>query len=77
MGKPTGFMEYERHLPSDRAANERIKDWNEFHTHLDTFSLKLQGARCMDCGVPFCHSGIMVKNMTENTMLLTPSEPGS
>lgn len=62
MGKPTGFMEYERQLPEDRAPKERIKDWKEFHTHFDTASLQLQGARCMDCGVPFCHAGVVTGN---------------
>lgn len=57
MGKPTGFMEFERKLPEDRPPEERIKDWNEFHTHFDADSLKEQGARCMNCGIPFCHTG--------------------
>ncbi|MCD7854160.1 MAG: glutamate synthase subunit beta [Clostridiales bacterium] len=57
MGKPTGFMEYKRELPTDRAPEERIKDWNEFHTHFDEKSLEKQGARCMNCGIPFCHTG--------------------
>ena len=57
MGKPTGFLEYERQLPEDRPPKERIKDWDEFHTHFDLEKLRLQGARCMDCGVPFCHTG--------------------
>ena len=57
MGKPTGFLDYERELPQDRPAEIRIKDWGEFHTHSDIEELKIQGARCMDCGVPFCHAG--------------------
>ncbi|MCC8013595.1 MAG: glutamate synthase subunit beta [Eubacterium sp.] len=57
MGKPTGFMEYKRELPTDRSPEERIKDWNEFHTHFDEKSLEKQGARCMNCGIPFCHTG--------------------
>ena len=57
MGKPTGFLEYERQLPEDRPPKERMKDWNEFHTHFDLEKLRLQGARCMDCGIPFCHTG--------------------
>lgn len=57
MGKPTGFLEYERQLPEDRPPKERMKDWNEFHTHFDLEKLRLQGARCMDCGIPFCHAG--------------------
>ncbi|MCG8502113.1 MAG: glutamate synthase subunit beta [Firmicutes bacterium] len=64
MGKPTGFMEYERELPADRSPEERMKDWAEFHLHFDEEKLKIQAARCMDCGIPFCHSGIMIKGMT-------------
>lgn len=60
MGKPTGFLEYQRQLPADRPVKERIKDWKEFHTHFDEKSLQLQGARCMDCGVPFCHAGVVI-----------------
>jgi glutamate synthase (NADPH/NADH) small chain len=57
MGKPTGFIEYLRELPVDRTPQERIKDWNEFHHHMEEKRLRNQGARCMDCGVPFCHTG--------------------
>ena len=57
MGKPTGFIEYLRELPLDRKPTERIRDWNEFHHHMDDKRLRQQGARCMDCGVPFCHTG--------------------
>ena len=60
MGKPTGFLEYMRKLPEDRPPEERIKDWGEFHTHMDIKELQLQGARCMDCGVPFCHAGMQI-----------------
>jgi len=63
MGKPTGFIEYLRELPQDRAAIERIQDWNEFHHHLPEAKLRQQGARCMDCGVPFCHTGQLVSGM--------------
>ncbi len=63
MGKPTGFIEFERELPSDRAPLERVKDWNEFHLHLPEDRLKKQGARCMDCGIPFCHSGTIISGM--------------
>ena len=62
MGKPTGFMEYKRELPPDRQPLERIKDWNEFHEHFSDEKQQLQGARCMDCGIPFCHSGLMINN---------------
>ena len=63
MGKPTGFMEYERELPEDRSPLERVKDWNEFHEHFSEEKLKHQGARCMDCGIPFCHTGQLISGM--------------
>ena len=63
MGKPTGFMEYQRELPADREPLERINDWNEFHLHLPEEKLRAQGARCMDCGIPFCHTGALVSGM--------------
>jgi glutamate synthase (NADPH/NADH) small chain len=63
MGKPTGFMEYQRELPADRSPEERIKDWQEFHLHFPDEKLQIQGARCMDCGVPFCHTGALVNNL--------------
>jgi len=63
MGKPTGFMEYQRELPADRPPLERIKDWNEFHHPMPEEKLKLQAARCMECGTPFCHSGVMINGM--------------
>ena len=57
MGKPTGFIEYLRELPADRPPAGRIADWKEFHLHLPEAGLRKQGARCMDCGTPFCHTG--------------------
>ncbi|MGI9247099.1 MAG: glutamate synthase subunit beta [Steroidobacteraceae bacterium] len=63
MGKPTGFIEYLRELPVDRAPLERTADWNEFHPHLEEKRLRQQGARCMDCGVPFCHTGKLISGM--------------
>jgi len=60
MGKSTGFLEYNREVPKDRAPLERIKDWAEFHLELPEEKQQLQGARCMDCGVPYCHSGMMI-----------------
>lgn len=63
MGKPTGFLEYLRELPLDRKATDRIKDWNEFHLHLDEKKLQDQAARCMDCGIPFCHTGTLLSGM--------------
>jgi len=58
MSTPTGFMEYQRQLPADRDPAERVKDWEEFHKHLEEEELQTQGARCMDCGTPYCHTGI-------------------
>jgi glutamate synthase (NADPH/NADH) small chain len=63
MGKPTGFMEYARELPLVRPPAERIADWSEFHGHADEALLQKQGARCMDCGVPFCHTGVVIEGM--------------
>jgi glutamate synthase (NADPH/NADH) small chain len=57
MGKVTGFMEFERVLPASRDPKERVANWREFHDHLPEKTLREQGARCMDCGVPFCHTG--------------------
>ena len=63
MGKPTGFIEYLRELPADRPPLERIRDWGEFHYHMEVKKLQQQGARCMDCGVPFCHTGTLLSGM--------------
>tara|TARA_B100001250_G_scaffold414521_1_gene453515 strand:- start:4387 stop:5880 length:1494 start_codon:yes stop_codon:yes gene_type:complete len=60
MGKPTGFMEFDRSLPVDRSPLLRIEDWNEFHEVMPESKLRDQGARCMDCGIPFCHLGDVV-----------------
>jgi glutamate synthase (NADPH/NADH) small chain len=60
MAKPTGFIEYDRALPADRPPKERVKDWNEFHAAFKTEEeYREQAARCMDCGTPFCHSGVL------------------
>jgi glutamate synthase (NADPH) small chain len=63
MGKPTGFIEYLRELPKDRSAAERVADWKEFHQPMPEADLRTQGARCMDCGIPFCHTGILISGM--------------
>ncbi len=63
MAKPTGFMEYERELPADRAPQERIQDWQEFHLQFPEDKLVVQAARCMDCGIPFCHTGKILNGM--------------
>ncbi len=63
MGKPTGFLEFDRQLPVDRDPLERVADWKEFHLHMAEGALQDQGARCMDCGVPFCHTGELIAGM--------------
>ncbi len=63
MGKPTGFMEYPRELPLAQPPAERVRHWSEFHEHADESLLRKQGARCMDCGVPFCHTGTLIGGM--------------
>jgi glutamate synthase (NADPH) small chain len=63
MGKDTGFMEYTRELPQRRPVTERINDWFEIYLHLPEDNLRAQGARCMDCGVPFCHTGCPLNNI--------------
>jgi glutamate synthase (NADPH) small chain len=57
MGKTTGFIEFSRSLPILQDARSRITNWDEFHAHLPESELKKQGARCMNCGIPFCHTG--------------------
>ena len=63
MGKPTGFKEYSRELPENRPVEERIHDHKEIPTELSAEKLNQQAARCMDCGVPFCHSGCPLGNV--------------
>ncbi len=63
MGKPTGFIEYLREIPVDRPPLERVRDWKEFHLHMEEKKLRSQGARCMDCGIPFCHTGKLISGM--------------
>ena len=63
MGKPTGFIDYTRELPADRQPLERVRDWEEFHMHMEVDKLRTQGSRCMDCGIPFCHSGTLISGM--------------
>ena len=63
MGKPTGFMEFTRELPLADSPIERTHVWTEFHGHGDEALLRKQGARCMDCGVPFCHTGTVIEGM--------------
>lgn len=71
MGKPTGFMDYKREELALRAPAERINDWEEIKTSSLPHSkeLRCQAARCMDCGVPFCHSGVMIGRMVSGCPL--------
>lgn len=64
MGKVTGFMEYTREKAKERNPLTRINDWKEYSAPLSDESLKKQGARCMDCGTPFCHMGIELEGTT-------------
>lgn len=63
MGKPTGFLEYNRETMPEISPLERIKNFEEFHTPLPESERRKQGARCMNCGVPFCQSGMMLNGM--------------
>ncbi len=65
MGKPTGFKEISQELPKDRSALTRTVDWNEFHEPMPEGNLQQQGARCMDCGIPFCHTGTLLAGMAQ------------
>ena len=69
MGKPTGFMEYERQISEAVSPKERIKNFNEFHTPLSREKQQIQGARCMACGVPFCQFGQMIGGMASGCPL--------
>lgn len=63
MGKPTGFLEFTRELPAKRLPRERIKDYKEFIERYSDEKLNQQAARCMDCGIPFCHHGCPLGNI--------------
>ncbi len=63
MGKPTGFMEFQRLAEANLPVAERVKNYQEFVLHLDDGQAKTQGARCMDCGIPFCMSGCPINNI--------------
>ncbi|MGN0299527.1 MAG: glutamate synthase subunit beta [Lachnospiraceae bacterium] len=69
MGKPTGFMDYERENCPATSPENRIHHFNEFHDTLTKEEREIQGARCMDCGVPFCQAGISIKGMTSGCPL--------
>src|ERR1700731_4190688 len=63
MGKVTGFMDYARELPERRPVAERLNDWFEVYQEFPEDKVRTQGARCMDCGVPFCHTGCPLNNV--------------
>ena len=63
MGKTSGFLEYQREVPERRAPGERVNDWFEIYNPFPEEKIRLQGARCMDCGIPFCHTGCPVQNI--------------
>jgi glutamate synthase (NADPH) small chain len=63
MGKVSGFLEYTREVPERRPVEERVNDWFEIYNPFPEEKIKLQGARCMDCGIPFCHTGCPVSNI--------------
>lgn len=63
MGKPTGFIEYKREVPADDEPLLRLAHYQDFHHHLPEEKLRTQGARCMDCGIPYCHTGKLISGM--------------
>lgn len=69
MGKPTGFLEYKRENAEALSVKERIKNYDEFHIPLSREKQQLQGARCMECGVPFCQSGMTIGGMVSGCPL--------
>lgn len=64
MGKPTGFMEYNRQTLKERVPQERVKDWSDYTVPLSDEEVSKQGARCMDCGVPTCQTGMELEGAT-------------
>ena len=69
MGKPTGFMDYQRETSKAESPESRISHFDEFHTHLPKEKQQLQGARCMECGVPFCQAGMNIMGMASGCPL--------
>ena len=72
MGKPTGFLEYTRREDGRRPAAERVRDWEEFHLPLPEEIRRQQGARCMNCGVPFCQAGMIYEGKAFGCPLHNP-----
>lgn len=64
MSTPTGFMEYSRQIQAERDPAERVLDWKEFHLHLTEEEMRTQASRCMDCGTPYCHTGMELASGT-------------
>ncbi|WP_420628757.1 glutamate synthase subunit beta [Candidatus Leptofilum sp.] len=69
MAKPTGFLEFGREAAGERPLTERVHDWEPIHLHLPEERLNQQAARCMDCGIPFCHKGTILNGMTSGCPL--------
>ena len=69
MGDPQGFLKYERKGPEERSPKIRINDWEELYIEMEKDELRMQAARCMNCGTPFCHYGILVNNMVSGCPL--------
>jgi len=69
MGDPQGFLKYERKNPEERPPKMRINDWEELYIEMEKDELRIQAARCMNCGTPFCHSGILINNMVSGCPL--------
>ena len=63
MGKVTGFLDFPRQSERNLPSEERVKNYKEFILHLSDEEAKVQGARCMDCGIPFCNNGCPVNNI--------------
>jgi glutamate synthase (NADPH/NADH) small chain len=63
MGKPTGFLEIERQDRSHQKPAQRVRTWREFVNAPSDADVSKQGARCMDCGIPYCHNGCPVNNL--------------
>ena len=78
MGKPTGFVEYGWEHAQRRPVTQRVNDWFEIYVDFPEERLRKQGARCMDCGVPFCHTGCPVNNIIPdwNDLVSRPLEGG-
>src|SRR5277367_1599491 len=79
MGKPTGFKEHKRELPTRRPVELRILDWDEVYQEFPEDKLRTQGARCMDCGIPFCHNGCPLGNIIPewNDLVYKDDWPGA